>query len=405
RVGAEFQTELPELEVKREPSPDRSAEDSRMAEASALGSRGKKRKRGQKLALPERTEKTPEVLDRGVYEYTTAALSHMPQNMKAIALDRALEELHKAKYDTAAALAEMAKVRKMSDLGVVEWTDEEMKAFDRGAIKYGHDLPYVQKEVPTKNMREMVSYFYKWKKSRRYVPVYGQFCEKYRPNKVLKGAKTLSKPQNKNKQAASSRPSPEPTPDDSQSEMEDMPTPHSTTSLASSPSTARKECSHCWTSDSPSWRTRMDGLKRELMCKTCGEYWLKYGAARVVGDSVRKANRERGVGSASRSHKRKHPNEADAKKIKRGRPPLGSKTNTRTTNTPEPLRFEEPPDYDESYACAICREDYQYGGNELVWCEGCYLRVHRGCYGVEENGKKTFRCERCQNIEKPESSL
>ncbi|KAJ3280038.1 putative PHD type zinc finger protein with BAH domain-containing protein, partial [Borealophlyctis nickersoniae] len=111
-------------------------------------------------------------------EYLDEIKNDLPLNLKSVdVIDRALQELHKAKYDRGAAVTAMLKLTP-ADLGVVEWTDDETKAFEGAVAKYGHELHWVHKEVPTKSINEIVSYFYKWKKTRRYVAaVYSQFAK------------------------------------------------------------------------------------------------------------------------------------------------------------------------------------------------------------------------------------
>jgi len=48
-------------------------------------------------------------------------------------------------------------------------------------MKYGHELQYVKQEVPTKRRKDVVQYFYRWKKTPRYRLVYYQFCKFHRP--------------------------------------------------------------------------------------------------------------------------------------------------------------------------------------------------------------------------------
>ncbi|KAJ3040011.1 putative PHD type zinc finger protein with BAH domain-containing protein [Rhizophlyctis rosea] len=410
RVGNQYQADIPDLE----PTPEGQSsgdQPSTPTEEVPSSARGKKRKRGYKPLERNGDVVEQDVSDRGgpsevvfckpddwtdaqVDDYIEEVLSDLPLSLKSIlTVDRALEELHKAKYDANVAIAAMHKLRP-ADVGIVEWTDEEVKAFEGGVVKYGHELHWVQKEVPTKTMPEVVSYFYKWKKSRRYATVYDQFCKKYRPGKKLKA--------DKGKKITTEHP---PSSPEGMSASESEPDDHGPQSPSRS---GTLECTNCWTSESPTWKKRQFGYKREIMCQPCAEHWVKYGSARVVGESVKRANRER---AASAGKKRKRPEDSTPDSDKKKKKEKKKAKVVGGVKVEEQLLVpEEPPDFDESYPCAVCREFYQYEGNPLVWCSGCWMRVHKDCYGVQsaEVGQKphqTFRCERCKNIEKPESSL
>ncbi|KAJ3150371.1 putative PHD type zinc finger protein with BAH domain-containing protein [Geranomyces variabilis] len=325
-------------------------------------------------------------------EYFDKIRDALPVNMKAsdFLFDRGLRELHKANYDIPTALEAMLKL-KQADYGMPLWTDAEIKAFEGGIIKFGTELNLVQKEVPTKKMTEIIAFFYKWKKGRRYAPVYSQFCKKYRPGKRFKG----------HQHVMDGAADPEGNISGELSENE----------LPPSPSGKHKimECSNCFTHESERWKFRQKDSKKEIMCQACSVYFLKYGAQRQVSEAVKKINREtaaKKVGKRKRSFEGANgSNEKEGKKRKgRGKGTTIKITARDHDDDEEPL--SPSPISSGPRPCAVCADLYEYQGNEIISCIDCTVRVHRDCYGVPTSTTADeFKCARCINIQTPESSI
>ncbi|KAJ3176521.1 putative PHD type zinc finger protein with BAH domain-containing protein [Geranomyces variabilis] len=426
RIGNEFQASIPERTPRLshprngnanaavtpetdkgadELNPSLSAAVNAATKAARTGARSRTKKKGKGPAEPESVNpdqhvshselifsKPDHISPLQMKEYFDQIRDALPVNMKAsdFLFDRGLRELHKANYDIPTALEAMLKL-KQADYGMPSWTDAEIKAFEGGIIKYGTELNLVQKEVPTKKMTEIIAFFYKWKKGRRYAPVYSQFCKKYRPGKRFKG----------HQHVMDGAADPEGNISGELSENE----------LPPSPSGKHKimECSNCFTHESERWKFRQKDSKKEIMCQACSVYFLKYGAQRQVSEAVKKINREtaaKKVGKRKRSFEGANGSHEKEGKKRKGR---GKGTIIKITArdhdddeaplSPSPISSGPRP-------CAVCADLYEYQGNEIISCTGCSVRVHRDCYGVHTSTKADeFRCARCINIQTPESSI
>lgn len=226
--------------------------------------------------------------------------------------DRALEVLHRCNYVVKDAMIIMSKLTN-ADVKVAEWSPEEKKKFEDCIVKYGHDLYWVQKEVRviyvaesvtsstydlflhaylrshqvyTKSMKDIVIYFYKWKRTERYQPVYSQFCEKYRPAKKFKALNRMPLPEEEDTKADADS--------DVSSDLSDHSVSDSDEDEAQKAARKKsKECSNCFVGKSSSWRVRPLYGRPELLCGECANYWLKYAASRPITETIKKHNREK----------------------------------------------------------------------------------------------------------------
>ncbi|KAJ3191461.1 putative PHD type zinc finger protein with BAH domain-containing protein [Irineochytrium annulatum] len=278
--------------------------------------------------------------------------------------DIIISTLHAENYDFGEALAAVSK-RGLQDV-FDDWEESEIQAFEAGIEKFGHDLHLIQKEVPTKNMRSVVRYFYKWKKTERYLAVYSKFCKKYRPGKVFKNWKTGEK-----------IPLSTLSEEGEDDEDDDLGT------GSKGKHGDSHECSNCGASSSPSWLLRQEGARLDCFCKDCGAFWLRYGGSRFVSESLRKANRE--IAGA----KRKGVAEDSDKKIMKKR---GRKPGKKKESIPDIKGFVE--DFTPVEPCAVC---FDWNQENLQVCHNCGLKVHQGCYGIRSADPDRFICSRCQN--------
>jgi len=99
--------------------------------------------------------------------------------------DRALVELQQNDFDAVTALDNMQRLTKDDFDYLEEWTPDDIEAFEDGIRAYGHELHSVASKLPKRSMAEIVRFFYKWKKTHRYEPVYSEWTKIYKPKYVI----------------------------------------------------------------------------------------------------------------------------------------------------------------------------------------------------------------------------
>lgn len=99
-----------------------------------------------------------------------------------------------------------------------------------------------------KSISEIVVFFYIWKRSDRYQPVYGQYCAVYRPLKKIKGEFAAASPVK----------------------------------------VVAHMCVVCMSEGSAEWH----GMPEGAACEECWQFWLKYAAPRIP-ESVRRLKKKR----------------------------------------------------------------------------------------------------------------
>lgn len=225
----------------------------------------------------------------------------LPSHSSAL-LERALIELERNNYDPVIAVERMSQLTAADFPDLVEWTSEEISAFEEAVKVHGHDLYEVAKSVPSKRYPEVVRFFYRWKKTDRYEPVYSEWTKVYKPTKKFKkmdGRSTVIAVDDDGDKLVSYY-------DDGDREGDIDPTVvHVNTDVK-----ATFSCNNCKTVDSTTWRRVPDDIDRkrkefeEVLCNTCGLYWLKY--------NIMRTQPPRSAGASTRvKYKRKEPAEAD----------------------------------------------------------------------------------------------
>lgn len=194
---------------------------------------------------------------------------------------RIIQELERHDYNTQDALQAVSKLTSDDFPHAVEWTPEEVESFEKAITLYGHDLFRVGRKVPSKKHADVVRYFYQWKKTDRYEPVYSQWTTIYKPTKRFKkfiDNKLVVEEEND----VSRMPT-----DDGDEEEEESDSEHDATVVHVDAQTMRSfQCANCLAIDSIRWRrmpTDIDRKRkqfRQVLCDACGEYWLKYGVMR-----------------------------------------------------------------------------------------------------------------------------
>jgi hypothetical protein len=110
------------------------------------------------------------------------ALSDLPlPNYSSDLLDRALLELQQNDFHVEVALSNVTRLTKDDFDYLEEWTPQDVAAFEDGIRSFGHELHSVAGKLPERSMAQIVRFFYKWKKTDRYEPVYSEWTKIYKP--------------------------------------------------------------------------------------------------------------------------------------------------------------------------------------------------------------------------------
>ncbi|KAL7309533.1 putative PHD type zinc finger protein with BAH domain-containing protein [Mucor circinelloides] len=329
----------------------------------------------------------PGILDETVvdqYMDSVKQLKHIPlPPHNSDLIDRALYELDKSGYDTEAAYNSMSKLNKEDFEHITEWTQTEVDAFEQSIRTHGHDFNHAKAAVKTKNMADIVRYFYQWKKTERYEPVYSEWTNVHKPRKKFKDY-----PQNIERDKTAEK---------SHQDAEDI-----TIVAESLYSSKPYQCMNCSTTLSEVWRRSLYSLGKKgkvlskVLCNDCGVYWLKNAKARPLSPKTRSAKVSTSSGyktaasasvssSSSIGSKRKEadsPVQIPKKRLK------SSQKHAKPTTSP----------------CNICHS-MTGPANSLYMCTSCGMSVHSGCYGVKEKTEQaSWQCDPCQNRVNPVGS-
>ncbi|CDH50301.1 lid2 complex component snt2 [Lichtheimia corymbifera JMRC:FSU:9682] len=307
--------------------------------------------------------------------------------------DRALLELQNSNHDPDRALESLSKLT-TEDFGyIVDWTKDEVKSFEEGVTLHGHDLYQVGRMVPSKRHADVVRFFFKWKKTDRYEPVYSQWTKVYKPAKRFKKCdvgKSISPGAGEptHQQDDKSNYNNHDSESDAESGVEE---PDPTVIRVSPEAMKDFGCANCGTTESRIWRrmpTDID-LKRkvfhQVLCNDCGEIWLKYSIMPKTTNEGGQRGRFRSP-KAGGGMKRKRLLEDGTSKSRK----VGDKDarNMVLAFTPS--------------SCAVCK---QMGpDNRLLTCYGCGISVHDDCYGANLSEKKGWHCDVCVNKKNPTAS-
>ncbi|KAK4519548.1 asparagine synthetase [Mucor velutinosus] len=301
-------------------------------------------------------------------------------------MDRALYELELNNYDTETAYDNMSKLNGDDFKHVVEWTPAEMEAFEQSIRDHGHDLNYAKAAVKTKDMADIVRYFYQWKKTDRYEPVYSEWTKVYRPLKKFKRF-----PRDMEREAEEARL-------EKENEMAVEHGEHTDLTIVPRSTYASRnyQCMNCLTEQSRIWRRSPSDFDRKrkvfskVLCNDCGVFWLKYAKTKPISPETRIANVT--MSSASNNG----PLSGGDNKRKRSES-HSSSMKQRLNDDQEYLEFNPS-------SCTIC---HIMSGppNSLYTCYSCGMSVHHDCYGVKDKTEHIgWQCDPCQNRKKPVAS-
>ncbi|KAI8889514.1 BAH-domain-containing protein [Backusella circina FSU 941] len=311
----------------------------------------------------------PEYLEEDELDSYMEAVKNIPDlpisSASSDLMDRALIELELNNYNTEIALDHMTRLNKDDFKHAVEWSREEIDAFEQSIREHGHDLNSAKRAVGTKTMADVVRFFYEWKKTDRYEQVYSEWTKIFKPTKNFKKSSQREGSVN-----------------DSDG-MEESPDSGGESDPTVIPANGKKQyqCMNCQTNDSFRWRRPPSDTDRkrkqfkQVLCEECGVYWLKYSVKRPVGSGGSKPKRQLEDFEAP-SIKRKKSNEGSTKPI----PPKRQKESI----SHQPAK------------CKICSE---IEPEDLVYtCQACGMSVHCDCYGVKKGAETLgWRCNPCEN--------
>ncbi|ORX63235.1 hypothetical protein BCR32DRAFT_293253 [Anaeromyces robustus] len=342
--------------------------------------------------------------DEKVNNYVKNVKECHPEIQNMDLFDRALLELHKNNYDIDNSFSIMKKIT-LKDLDLPTWSKTEIKQFENGIIKYGHELQYVKQEVPTKRRKDVVQYFYRWKKTKRYRLIYSQFCKVHRPGKVFADLENNSDDKNKDKDNKDNIKKEEDNDeenvkssinkDDNDDEDED-----DENKLLKTESIMCSNCNEIVLIN--------ENSISKTMCEECLIYWLKYYTPKPVHD---KKNKDNGKLKRKREEEKQKIKKRNTKKV-RSQSQLSSSEHE-LSNSEEIVKFknenlqqvEEPEPEEIIIPCSICLDSYDTHWNPIVQCSVCKLRVHKSCYGIIEEETMNWQCSRCKNKDNQRSSM
>ncbi|CAO3566578.1 unnamed protein product [Mortierella alpina] len=318
-------------------------------------------------------------------------------------IDRALLTLEQSGYDADKALQDLALLKE-KDLDVKDWTPEEVEAFEEGIRLYGHELFAIKKKVESRSMKDIVRFFYRWKKTERYQPVYSVFTKIHKPNKKFKsvgrGVVTSSAVEVGNRSKTGQE-----LPKDSVLDYE-------TIILPSTDNAGKFACAHCGTKVTSIWRrlpgeTDPESQCPRVYCYDCGNDWVRYVALPPLADVQKDIKKLKGKDPSAKVLMN-GPNKASAAAseaataVKRKR--LEAKTSVAKKfkeQSHEPTRSPSPL---PELPCAVCR-DLAARGEQLLTCVDCNLTVHYDCYGVDASvPHRKWLCDTCCNSQSPTCS-
>lgn len=363
-------------------------------------------------------------------------------------LDVALETLHAHAFDDDQAIkALMAMDRKA--FKEPDLTSTELKKFEDGVSKFGSEWYNIKKHVKTMKPKDVVRFYYTWKKTARGKQVWGNYSGRKNKKEVKRAEVTVGKLQ------------------------DDVADEHDDSAFDNDKAFARRrgfQCKFCTTRSSRQWRrapntpagtmipenpnTKTTGKDKgpQLMvalCRRCAELWRRYAIQWEDIEEIKKLAQAGGRGFKRKLDEEllneltaaneviNHPPGAAFAPVPLGNNPPASgsqpvempkkkgkaPTESITLEIPtdpaimqkkniatEKLLPPPPPvpkmPRPKTLPCAICNEVEPLADQHLT-CKECRLSVHRKCYGVvnEIRGSGKWMCDMCSNDKNPQVSI
>ncbi|KAF9199294.1 putative PHD type zinc finger protein with BAH domain-containing protein [Haplosporangium sp. Z 27] len=333
-------------------------------------------------------------------------------------MDKALLTLQSCGFDADKALKEIAKVQK-DDFDIKDWTPAEIESFEEGIRLYGHELFAIKKKVETRSMKDIVRFFYQWKKTERYQPVYSVFTKINKPNKKFKsvGRGSVTSPVMEVGGRGKTG-----------SDIEQERASDDSIILPTAENSTKFECAHCGTTSTSMWRRapgEVDLQKKypKVFCNDCGNDWVRYVALPSLVESQKDIKKLKNKDKDKDKDKEKDK-EKDRDSPAKGQLNGATKTSAAqidTTNGVKRKRSEaksgsgkkqkeqsrEPtrsPSPLPQQPCAVCN-NHAVLGEQIMHCHRCQLSVHRDCYGVPSDvSHRKWTCDTCSNNQNPTCS-
>ncbi|KAF9906089.1 putative PHD type zinc finger protein with BAH domain-containing protein [Linnemannia zychae] len=335
-------------------------------------------------------------------------------------IDRALSTLQRSGFDADKAVKEMATVEKR-DFDIVDWTPKEIELFEEGIRLYGHELFAIKKKVETRSMKDIVRFFYQWKKTERYQPVYSVFTKINKPNKKFKSVGRAAVISSVVELGSRTKANGELPPDNILD--------RDCIILPTAENASKFECIHCGTTTTTMWRKAPGEVDRQkkfprVYCNDCGSDWVRYVALPPLTDSIKESKRNRNKDKEKEKEKEKDVQgitaggkgqtngngkpspvvivSEPASGVKRKRSePKGATPKRIKEQSREPTRSPSP---DPETPCAVCN-NFATPSSQVLTCSTCRLAVHPDCYGVSSTvSARKWNCDTCLNNQNPTCS-
>lgn len=369
-------------------------------------------------------------------------------------LDVALETLRSHGFETETALQALIDMDRKA-FKEPELTQAELKRFEDGVAKFGSEWHSIKKHVKTLKPKDVVRFYYTWKKTERGRQVWGNYSGRKNKKEAKRAEATVGKLQ------------------------DDVADEHDDSAFDNDKAFTKKrgfQCKFCTTRSSRQWRRapgtpagtmvpenpafKITGKDKgpQLMvalCRRCAELWRRYAIQWEDVDEVAKKVAQAG----GRAWKRKideellkelvaanevvnHAAHIPFAPVSSGGPPTPAVTLLATVepakkkgkSLPDPMDIDPvadpgfvpviqkkkvvvpekpppPPPVPEIpkpkiLPCAICHELEPLADQHLT-CKECRISVHRNCYGVvgDNRGPGKWVCDMCSNDKNPQVSI
>ncbi|KAJ3333381.1 Vacuolar protein sorting-associated protein 8, partial [Blyttiomyces sp. JEL0837] len=337
RIGREFQAVIPDLV------------DSSATEEEEMG-------------LPERgvdevafdCNKMPERAVEAYIQRLATRLDMRRSELSAEFIEVCLAELHKANYNAEVATNQLENSKSFPPRPPF-WSPRDMAAFEEGIKRFGHELDLIRSMVmfvqlciltkqttqfvPSKSMKEIVEFFYRWKKSDRYLPVYAVYCSKFRPGKSIKQLGTGKYIDAQEYVAANTKPT------------------------ANNANRWTNEPHYCQSCDAEFVMTQpftAEESQDTIYCDACLSFWKRYGGSQDEVDLLNAPDKD---SRKKRGSQAKSANANDNSKKKK-------------TKTSQPASTLGP-------ICAVCFKSAKEPS--LATCVGCQIEVHPGMMDEDQD--------------------
>ncbi|KAK9456125.1 BAH domain-containing protein [Dipodascopsis uninucleata] len=334
-------------------------------------------------------------------------------------MDSALYSLMKCDFQTNSALVEVSKFTR-DTLKEPTLTVDEIRRFEDGVRKFGSELHPVFKAVGTVSSRDIVRFYYLWKKTPNGHAIWDNFEGRRRKRDPSKLEPTVK--DNTNVILSSSN-----------AVLADyVADSHDDSAYDMNKCVKFKQqfsCKFCKATKSAAWRrapgsSAVKSNPALALCIRCAQLWRRYAVVWEDPNKLLKKVNQRGSRGSRRKveeellqelvdgnrfeldpslSERDSENESDSRasndmvsKDRRKRPQNAENQ----TSTPS---FQRKSDPLLPRRCSVCEKTEP--AEKVLRCSSCQMCVHAACYGVPELKSKKWLCEPCQNDKNPRNSV